>query len=110
MKHVVLVFFAAHGGGIFAFPKQFTMQKDKDGNDTTHVIVYSGSGGHPSYPTPGEHDNKFQSPDYTDDGVSWPTWLAVVNVGDIYTSTGPVQGNEWLGYTGRWGLTSNFGV
>ena len=107
-SRVVLVFFAAHGGGIFAFPGQFKTQKDENGMNT-HVVVYSGSGGHPSYPTPGLHDNKFQSPDYTDDGVSWPTWQTVMNVGDIYNSTGPAGGSEWLKYSGRWGLTSNFG-
>lgn len=71
----------------------------------THVIVYSASGGHPSYPTQGEHANLPLSPDYTDQGVSWPTWKTVVNVGDIYNTSGPTPGNEWLRYSGRWGTT-----
>ena len=101
---VVLAFFAAHSAGIWAFPGQFSLATDESG-DTTHVIVYSGSGGHPSYPTPGEHPNQFLSPDYTDQGPSWPTWKTVVNVGDIYDGNEPTPGNEWLKYSGRWGTT-----
>lgn len=103
---VACVFFAAHSGGTWAFPGQFELVQDEVGSKT-HVVVFSGSGGHPSYSTPGEHTNQPLSPDYTDQGPSWPTWKTVVDVGDIYDAAGPTQGNEWLKYSGRWGTTNS---
>lgn len=67
-----------------------------------HPIVYSAKHSHASYPSAGKQNRRKSRPDdHTERGKGpWRTWEKVVDVGDRLH---PLNGQEWLRYSGRWG-------
>jgi len=74
------------------------------GDDTighTHPIVYSAIYSHASYPTAKKQSRDGLPDDHTKDGGPyWKCWEHIINVGE---KEGPLNGQLWLQFTGRWG-------
>jgi hypothetical protein len=72
----------------------------------THPVVYSARGSHASYPTAGDHTIKGlplgipAKDDTYNSGPVWQTWNNLVNIGE---KGRPLNGQEFILYSGRWG-------
>jgi hypothetical protein len=98
---ILKVFFAAHDKeGKWYRHKSLDPVKgfSKLGN---HPIVYSALHSHASYPRAGKQNRRDLPDDHTERGRGpWNTWLRVGDVGDRLH---PLNGQDWLRYSGRWG-------
>jgi hypothetical protein len=100
--------YAAHDGGDWYYPHEFTLS---DG----HPIVYSAWHSHASYPEGGQHNRVWpKADDYCctlsdDNCIIWNTLWTGGGVRNIGEKDYPRPGMEWIQYSGRWGKVGAYG-
>lgn len=95
---IMAIYYSVHGQkeGSWLFPGQFRK------NSAGQPIVYSAKDSHASYASPGRRSrNKGMPDDYTKDGG--PIWDCRKKLTYVGTIDRPKAGQEWIGFTGRWG-------
>jgi hypothetical protein len=102
-KNIIAIYYTFHSG-----EGRWNEKFDVVPN-TKHPVVYSAWHSHASYPTAGIHGRPFPLPDdKTDDGgARWQCWNHIVNVGEKHA---PLNGQNWLQFTGRWGGSRGSGL
>ena len=103
LKTIHRIYYSAHDEEGRWYAKE-TSLGTKDGYSVTaegRPIVYSALDSHASYPWSGEWNRINKPNDFTEDnGPEWDCKTNIINLGEKLF---PIEGANWLQYSGRWG-------